>query len=46
MQAHKLAYQEVPSKALDMQIDKRLVKGIAGLRPHEFFPRGSLGLLA
>ena len=68
MQAHKLAYQEVPSKALDiannfpapklqevlkrwpsasaMQINQRLVKGIAGLRPHEFFPGGSLGLLA
>ena len=71
MQAHKLACQEVPIKALDiannfpapnlaklqavpkrwpsasaMQIIKSLVIGIAGLRPHEFFPGGSLGLLA
>ena len=68
MQAHKLACQEVPSKALDiannfpapkpkavpkrwpsasaMQSNKRLVRGTAGLRPHEIFPGGSLGLLA
>ena len=29
-----------------MQSNKRLVRGTAGLRPHEIFPGGSLGLLA